>query len=459
MKILLVRPKPHQDSIGLQSFMTCEPLEFEYISSYLESFGHEVIIIDMIFERKPLQYFLNKFQPQVVGFTAYITHVGVIKEYAKTVKHFNSQLITVVGGVHAEVVPDDFEDLNIDYIIKVNALKTFKELIDNIKRPVLENRELIQGVWKDDSKKYQLDLSFKYPHPNRDSTKKYRKKYHYIYHRKCATVKASFGCPYKCEFCFCVKITQNKYFERDIEDVVMEIKAIKENNIFIVDDNFLLNRERILKFCSLLEEYQITKKYILFGRADFVAANEDIISRLANNGLQAVFVGIESFTDDELNDYDKQTNVDMNIKAINILERHGVQCYSGIIVGLDWEVKDFDLLIKWLNSFKYPAAVNIQPITPMPGTALYESLKDELIISRSNYELWDMAHLVLKPSKMPIADYYQQIVRSYLLTSANLRSHFYILKKYGLFNYLRVSYGAFYVYRQYRKLIKMNRVK
>ena len=37
MKILLVRPKPHKNSIGLQSFMICEPLEFEYLHSYLTS--------------------------------------------------------------------------------------------------------------------------------------------------------------------------------------------------------------------------------------------------------------------------------------------------------------------------------------------------------------------------------------------------------------------------------------
>ena len=30
MNILLVKPRPHKDSINLQSFMLCEPLELEY---------------------------------------------------------------------------------------------------------------------------------------------------------------------------------------------------------------------------------------------------------------------------------------------------------------------------------------------------------------------------------------------------------------------------------------------
>ncbi|MDF2949046.1 MAG: Fe-S oxidoreductase, partial [Sedimentibacter sp.] len=33
MKILLIRPKPNKETIGLQHVMICEPLEFEYLVS------------------------------------------------------------------------------------------------------------------------------------------------------------------------------------------------------------------------------------------------------------------------------------------------------------------------------------------------------------------------------------------------------------------------------------------
>lgn len=453
IKILLVRPKPHKDSIGLQSFMICEPLELEYLYSYLTEFSHNVIILDMILEKKPLSYFIKKYQPDVVGFTSYITHVGVVKDYALEVKEINSKIVTVVGGVHAEVVPSDFEVKEIDYIIKVNALDTFKELLDNINRPVEVNKDLIKGIWKDNTKEYVINTNFNYPHPSRESTLKYRKKYNYIYHTKCATIKTSFGCPYNCEFCFCTKITQNKYFERDLNDVIDEIKHIKEKNIFIVDDNFLLKKDRVEEFCDLIKKNNIKKNYILFGRADFIANNDDVIKKIAEIGVQAIFVGIESFKDDELNNYQKKTNVEMNIKAISILEKHGIQCYSGIIVGLDWEKKDFNNLIKYLNSFKFPAAVNIQPITPMPGTIIYDYYQDQFIIPREKYELWDMAHLVLKPSKLSIRKFYYHIVRSYLKTVATFKSSFFIIKRYGFITYMRVFFGAMHILRQYLKLI------
>ncbi|HNX57764.1 MAG TPA: B12-binding domain-containing radical SAM protein, partial [Spirochaetota bacterium] len=178
-----------------------------------------------------------------------------------------------------------------------------------------------------------------------------------------------------------------------------------------------------------------------------------VIEQFSRRGLQAVFVGIESFKANELEIYGKKTTVEMNIQAIKILEKYGVQCYSGIIVGQDWEKKDFDSLIRWLNSFKLPAAVNIQPITPMPGTGIYERWESKLIIPREEYQLWDMAHVTLQPEKMSVRKYYYNLMRAYYKSSARFGAHIFIIKKYGLIAYLRVLIGAIHISLQYIKLI------
>mgnify|MGYP003527980854 CR=1 FL=1 len=48
MNILLVRPNTPKDSINLQSFMICEPLELEYLASALINENHNVDLIDML---------------------------------------------------------------------------------------------------------------------------------------------------------------------------------------------------------------------------------------------------------------------------------------------------------------------------------------------------------------------------------------------------------------------------
>ena len=453
MNILLVRPKPHKDTINLQSFMICEPLELEYISSYMESYGHNVEIIDMIIEKRDFSFYVKKYNPDVIGFTAYIPHVGIVKEYARQAKLDKPDVYTVVGGVHAEVVPEDFECPDIDYIIKSNALKTFKVVVDNIANGNVKTKSELDGVWAGREKEYPMDTTFNYPFPDRKKTARYRNNYNYIFHEKCATLKTSFGCPYKCNFCFCIQITGNKYFERDIDNVIEEIKTIEEKNIFIVDDNFLVNNKRVIEFCELLDRNNISKNFILFGRADYIVNNTDIIKLLKDHGLKAIFVGIESFREKDLEVLQKKTNVQMNIKAVQILEELGLECYSGIITGMDWEKEDFDNLIKFLNTFKTPM-INLQPVSPMPGTPLYKSCEKNITVSREQYEVWDMAHLLMNPEKMTHKEYYRNILRTYYKTSATGKAHLYILGKYGLKIYFRTLWGSLNITWQYMKLMR-----
>ena len=85
MKILLVRVKPHRATVNLQSFMICEPLELEYAYSALTASGHETYILDLIIDKRSFASVLKSKQYDLVCFTGYIVHVGVIKEHAAKV--------------------------------------------------------------------------------------------------------------------------------------------------------------------------------------------------------------------------------------------------------------------------------------------------------------------------------------------------------------------------------------
>ena len=441
MKFLLVKPLPHKNSINLQSFMICEPLELEYAASMIEEMGHTADIVDLVID-KDFSSALKADDYDVIAFTSYLVHVGIVKDYCAQVKKHNPSIVTIVGGVHCEVVPADFDDENIDCVL-TGGLYALSGVIAGIERGAQREELLRLG-------KAPKNCSFNFPHPNRKKTAKYRQYYNYIYHDRCATIKTSFSCAYDCEFCFCTQI--GGYYERDIDDVVAELCEIEEPNVFIVDDNFLYNKERIKRFCVLLDEKQIKKTFIAFGRADFIAKNEDIIELLANHGFDAFFVGIESFKTEELGDYNKRTSVEINNKAVRILEKHNVQCYSGLIVGFDWTRKDFNALIDYLNAFEHPM-VNIQPITPIKGTPFYEKVKDQIVEDESRYENFDMAHVVMLPQKMSVRAFYYNILRAYLKTSASAKARKYIKARYGKRVYNRVKKGAFKIAMQYIKLI------
>jgi hopanoid C-3 methylase len=454
MKVLLVRPKPDSETIGLQNVMICEPLELEYIGAYIEPLGHKVTIIDMILEKKSLAYFINEYKPDVVGITSYIAHINVVKKYAEEIKLTDPLCKVVVGGVHAEVVPEDFKDENIDYIVYANGLKTFAHILRSLDEK--EESLAIEGVWNSEETKCPKETTFNYPHPNRDLSARYRKKYYYMFHNPCALIKTSYGCPYQCKFCFCREITDGKYFTRDLMDIIDEIKSIKEREIYIVDDDFLVDRNRIFNFCTLLKENHLDKKFLIYARADFIAANEDIIKEFSSVGLRAVIVGLESSNEEELKKYNKKSSVDINEKAISILKKCNVECYGTLILGVDWDAGDFNRLYKWIKKIDIKF-INLQPFTPIPGTELFEEYKDKLIVPREEHEKWDLAHLTVQPSRMSIRKYYWNIIKLYYKVTMNPINVLKMIRDYGLKQNMKLSAGASKITMQY--FVKMFRNK
>ena len=445
LRILLLRPRPPRETIGLQHVMICEPLELEYLVGNIGKAKASVKIIDMILEKKPIEFFINKYKPHIVGMTAYITHVGAVKEMARKIKCLSNQTITVVGGVHAEVVPEDFISKYIDCIICSNPVETFNKIIDRVRAGV-DTKE-IEGTYVK-GKKHIRTSSYNILPPDRSSVKKYRKKYYYMFHNPCALIKTSLGCPYTCSFCFCKEITGGKYFARKIDEVMEELESIKEREIYIVDDDFLFNENRLNLFCDELERRNIHKRFLVYGRADFIASHEKVIGRLSRHGLSAVIVGVESVREKDLKDFNKRSSLENNEKAIRILQKYGIELYATMILQPDFTKKDFKQIEDYIIGLNV-SFVNLQPLTPLPGTEIYDDYKDKILVSRKDYAMWDLAHIVLEPKYMSIRQYYYQIIKTYARIVLRPDNIIKMLKKYGIKEVAKMWWGSQFVSLQY----------
>ena len=445
LRILLLRPRPPRETIGLQHVMICEPLELEYLVGNIGKAKASVKIIDMILEKKPIEFFINKYKPHIVGMTAYITHVGAVKEMARKIKCLSNQTITVVGGVHAEVVPEDFISKYIDCIICSNPVETFNKIIDRVRAGV-DTKE-IEGTYVK-GKKHIRTSSYNILPPDRSSVKKYRKKYYYMFHNPCVLIKTSLGCPYTCSFCFCKEITGGKYFARKIDEVMEELESIKEREIYIVDDDFLFNENRLNLFCDELERRNIHKRFLVYGRADFIASHEKVIGRLSRHGLSAVIVGVESVREKDLKDFNKRSSLENNEKAIRILQKYGIELYATMILQPDFTKKDFKQIEDYIIGLNV-SFVNLQPLTPLPGTEIYDDYKDKILVSRKDYAMWDLAHIVLEPKYMSIRQYYYQIIKTYARIVLRPDNIIKMLKKYGIKEVAKMWWGSQFVTLQY----------
>jgi len=448
MKILFLRPSAPEETIGLQHLMIVEPLELELLATLVEK-EHEVIIIDLILEKQSAEYFIKKYMPDMVCITGYITHTSDMLKISQKAKEINSKIIIVVGGVYIEKLPEKINSPFVDYRVVRNALLEFPKLLNYI-----ENRgEFPLGVLRIDEILDETTLpeyNFSVPIPNRRLTKKYRDKYFYVFHPKVALLKTSFGCPFPCSFCFCRKITGDNYWERPLEEVIEELKGIEENEVYIIDDNFLVSKERVMSFIDLLKKHSIKKRYLIYGRADFIAKHPKTIKRFKKYGLRTIIVGFESFNDNELTSLNKKSMAKTNEYAMNVLNKYKVDCYASVIAMPEWSKEDFRKATKKMIDLKI-RFLNIQPLTPLEKTDINFD-DNNLIINRSDYARWDLAHIVVKPEKMSVKEFYREILKMYirvLFQPSNLIHHI----KYPIKYQIKLLLGAIKVKKQYSRKI------
>ena len=454
MRVLLVRPPVPPQTMGLKHVMICEPLELEYVAAGLA--GHEVEIMDLILERGFTRR-LARFRPDVVGTSCYITGVNEAVRLCREVKRWNPGCVTVVGGVHAARAPEDFADDAVDCIALGDGTTTMPRILDCLR----EGRSLADvpglalpgkdGLSFTPAAPYMPDPDT-LPFPRRDLTQHLRHRYYYLFHRPVALLKTVWGCWYHCNFCYTWRITAGIPYTRSPESIVEELAGIDEEDVYIVDDIFLIKPERLRRIADLIRARGIRKKYLVYARTDFVATHEDVIAEWASLGLTAVFMGLEATTDQELDKLGKGSSVDYNRRAIAVLRRHGVDTYASLITQPDYGPEDWERLWQFIQETGL-YYVNISPLTPLPDTTLWKECGGRLTVSRHAHSLFDLSHILL-PTRVPLRQYYRSLLWLYMRTCLNpLRARRLSLRTLPpVFSlaYLRLWRGAFQIYLQMR---------
>ena len=429
MKILLIEPHKSKLSVAGEDIHIFEPLALEYIAAGVTD-DHEVKILDLRLEKK-METTLRDFNPDIVGITAYTVHVNTVKKLFDEIKIWNPDVLTVVGGHHATIVPEDFNLPSIDVIIMGEGVTSFKELVKRFKDKkdfsgikgvaFKHNGKLIKN---DPDKNIELDSL---PFPRRDLTLKYREYYFSEWMRPLASIRTSKGCPYKCSFCALWKISGGKYFKRSPEKIVEELSGIKEEFIFFADDESLVDVARMKKLAVLIKEAGIKKRYFLYGRSNTIAENPDLIKLWKEIGLERVFVGLEFFRDEDLKYIRKNSTVCENEKAIKTLQSFGIDLYASFILRQEFSKKDFKELREYIRKLNLNFAAYAL-LTPFPGTDLLAEVEDKLLTK--NYDYFDLIHTLL-PTKLSIKEFYREYAKLFRIAIPYSKG-FAFLRKYPL---------------------------
>jgi len=422
MRILLVRPKP-QNLFAKLKTVRFEPLELEYLAAVVNQLKLEYKIYDGLVERQPFITFLQDYRPQVVALSGYTIHVNLLKEHARIAKEFDANIKVVVGGIHAELNWQDFYDPNIDLIVHSNPVEAFRDILVNLKNnghwyTVNNICFQRQGRWVKNPGELLDPNSL--PFPERAHLRLHKEKFRYFGKEQCALVKTAWGCPYNCNFCYCACLNGGRYTARDISKVVAEIAELEQEKIFIIDDDFLVDKKRLLEFCRLIDEYKIKKDFSIYGRADLICAHQDILPELKASGISEIIVGLEAVDDEVLNNYNKRTSSHVNIEAVKLLKQNGLNSCGLFIVNENYGLEDFKRLSFMVKKMELDLCM-FSIFTPLKGVPGFEKYQAKLIVPEDKYENIDFLHLNIKPTKLSISRFYWEFYKLYFLAYSDIK--------------------------------------
>lgn len=412
MKVLLVQPPAYSGNIVIGIAALNEPLALEIVASSVKD--HEVKILDMRLN-PDLEGELKNYKPDVVGVTACTAEVYVASDILKRTKEFNESILTVIGGHHATMIPEDFNKYYVDAIVLGEGEISFNELLENYSN--CKSLAQVKGIAVKEhgglrftEPRSLIDNLDKLPVTNRNLTKDYRQNYFRGNWKPMASIYSSRGCPFRCDFCAMWKINNGRYRQRCAESIVKELEVIEEKYIDFADDNTLHNPERAREIYELIKERGIKKIYKTYARADSVAKYPDVIEKWKEIGMELVLVGFEAFRDEELKTRNKKTNVKINEDAIHILQQNDIEIAAYFLVDPQFDEKDFNKLSEYVEKMGLTHPV-FTILTPFPGTDLYHKRYNEFITY--NYEHFDFFHTIF-PTKLPLKEFYQHFVNLYL---------------------------------------------
>ncbi len=192
------------------------------------------------------------------------------------------------------------------------------------------------------------------------------------------------GCRYACEFCSIHAFYGADLRQRPVAEVVAEIEAAERKHIFLVDDNIFVDVARAKELFAALIPLRIRWSCQI---SIDITRDAELMRLLERSGCTTAVVGFESLNEDNLRQMKKRWNLKHSDYAtsVQVLQDHGVMIYGSFVFGYDEDTPDsFDVTLDFAVRSKFYLA-NFNPLTPMPGAALYDRLARE---GRLIYRRW-----------------------------------------------------------------------
>jgi anaerobic magnesium-protoporphyrin IX monomethyl ester cyclase len=401
MNILLINPAP--TGTLKATGVLFPPLGLLYVAAYAEKEGHQVAVKDLAVRKKREEINFKKYD--VVGISTDTTRHRQALQLAKRAKTCGCTV--VMGGPHPGYVDEEIlSTQKVDFIVHGEGEITFSELVATLQKNEGKFHS-IQGISffsngqlaRTPARPFIENLDgLSLPARHLISMDDYRRTR--LGGRDITPLITSRGCPFQCAFCASSHFFGKKVRTRSVASVLNEIEEIYHqyhfNAIAFVDDTFNLFPKRVVEICHGIIEKRLDLWWWCLSRADLLLRNEEMVKEMVRAGAKSIFIGVESFNPKTLEELKKGFEVENTVQAVEMLKKNGLEIHASYILGGLHETAE---MIHETIRFAKRLNTNVAQfsiLTPYPGTAIYEQVKERIFKWRSPWSFFDMQHLVFK---------------------------------------------------------------
>ncbi|MCB9160243.1 MAG: magnesium-protoporphyrin IX monomethyl ester anaerobic oxidative cyclase [Caldilineaceae bacterium] len=448
MKIMMIQPNYHAG--GAEIAGNWPPSWVAYIGGALKSAGYDNIrFVDAMtnhIDDDELRRIIAANQPDIIMATAITPMIYQAQTSLKIAREEMPDAKLILGGIHATFMYVQVlsEAPWIDYIVRGEG----EEIIVNLMRAIeagtdLADRREIKGLaFIDDGQIVATPAQPTLRELNKltpDWSLLEWDKYIYVpMNVRVAVPNFARGCPFTCRFCSQWKFWRD-YRSRDPKDFVDEIEMlVKEHNVgffILADEEPTINRRKFVALCEELERRNLGVYWGINTRVTDILRDEELLPLYRRAGLVHVSLGTEAASQMNLDLFRKETTIEQNKRAIQLLKQNGMVAEAQFIMGMENETKEtieetYQLALDW-----DPDMANWNMYTPWPFAELFEELGDRVEVR--DYSKYNFVTPIMKPEAMDREDVLKGVLRCY--------ARFYMRKTFLGYPFIRDKFKRRYM--------------
>lgn len=215
-----------------------------------------------------------------------------------------------------------------------------------------------------------------------------------------AVTIATRGCPHRCDYCSIPLLYgPGRVRYRPIDEVAAEVARSPTRAVVFWDDNLGAN-PRYAK--ELFRAIAPLRKWWTSQCTMAAARDDELLALAARSGCKALFLGLESVSQESLDGASKNHNrIAHAAEVIAQLHSHRIAAHLGIMFGFDGDDRTiFERTLAFLERTCVDVAT-VSMMVPMPGTPVFRRLEAEGRILTRDWSRYDgKRHCVFRPMRM-----------------------------------------------------------